>query len=393
MTVRRRLQFRLDKVVKRLHILAGYLIAFLNIDEVIEIIRTEDKPKQQLIARFELTDTQAEAILELKLRQIAKLEEIKILTDQDQLTAERDSLEQLLHSSRRLKNLVEKELQQVAETYGDDRRSPLVERTGAQALSETDLITTEPVTVVLSEKGWIRCAKGHEFDPQSLQFKSGDGFKCAVRGKSNQQVLLFDSTGRCYALRAHTLPSARSQGEPLSGRLNPPSGAFFEGLLIGDEHQKVLIASDAGYGFITKLSVLHTKNKAGKAILLMPIGARMLPPYMVTDTEEVAGEILVVAVSNEGRLLVFSLTDLPELARGKGNKMISIPPTRLQSREEFMQSFALLQPDQVLKIFSGKRHVTLKTADIEYYRSERGRRGNKLPRGFQKVDRIEVAAQ
>ena len=389
-TVRRRLQFRLDKVVKRLHILAGYLIAFLNIDEVIEIIRTEDHPKQALIDRFELTEVQAEAILELKLRQIAKLEEIKIRGEQDQLEKERISLEKLLNSSSRLKKKVEQELQQVAETYGDDRRSPLVERGDAQAFSETDLMTTEPVTVVLSGKGWIRCAKGHELDPQNLSFKSGDSLKCAVRGKSNQQVVVLDSTGRSYALPVHTLPSARSQGEPLSGRLNPPAGAVFEELLIGEQSQKMVVASDAGYGFIAKLSDLYTKNKAGKTSLSLPKGARVLTPCMIADAEQAVTDTVVVALSNEGRLLVFPLVDLPELARGKGNKMIDIPTSRLQAREEFMQLFTLLRPEQVLRIFSGKRHTILKASDLEYYRGERGRRGKKLPRGFQKVSRIEV---
>ena len=386
-TVRRRLQFRLDKVVKRLHILAGYLVAFLNIDEVIEIIRTEDYPKQVLIARFELTDDQAEAILELKLRQIAKLEEIKIRGEQDQLAEERDSLEKLLNSSSRLKKLVEKELKQIAETYGDDRRSPLIERADAQALNETDLMTTEPVTVILSEKGWIRCAKGHELNPQKLPFKSGDSFKRAVRGKSNQPVVILDSMGRSYTLPTHTLPSARSQGEPLSGRLNPSGGAVFEELLIGDENQKVLVANDAGYGFIVRLEELYTKNKAGKAVLSLPQAARILPPCTIGDKEELS----VVAISNEGRVLIFPLADLPELSRGKGNKMINIPKARLNSREEFMCSFALLEPDQSLKVFSGKRCLSLKADDLDHYRGERGRRGRKLPRGFQKIDRIEVS--
>ena len=386
-TVRRRLQFRLDKVIKRLHILAGYLIAFLNIDEVIEIIRTEDHPKQVLIARFELSDDQAEAILELKLRQIAKLEEIKIRTEQNELDAERDSLEKLLSSSTRLKKLVEKELQQVADTYGDERRSPLVERKDAQAFSETELMTTEPVTVILSEKGWIRCAKGHELNPDNLSFKSGDRLKRAVRGKSNQQVVILDSTGRSYTLPTHTLPSARSQGEPLSGRLNPSGGAVFEELLIGNENQKVLVANDAGYGFIVTLKDLYTKNKAGKAVLSLPQAARILPPCMIESKEESS----VVAVSNEGRVLIFPLVDLPELSRGKGNKMIDITKARSNTREEFMHSFTLLEPHQILKVFSGKRHIALKTTDLDHYRGERGRRGRKLPRGFQKIDRIEVS--
>lgn len=392
-TVRRRLQFRLDKVIKRLHILAGYLIAFLNIDEVIDIIRSADKPKRALMLRLALTDTQAEAILELKLRQIAKLEELKIAAEQDQLSAERDALEQLLGSPTQLKNLLEKELRQVAQTYGDDRRSPLAERADAQVFSEADLITTEPVTVVLSAKGWIRCAKGHELDPRSLAFKSGDGFQYAVRGKSNQQLLLLDSTGRSYALPVHTLPSARSQGEPLSGRLNPPSGAVFVGLLIGDQRQKAVLANSAGYGFIIKLSDLYTKNKAGKAVLSLPAGAHLLMPCLMADTEAPAAAPWVAAVSNEGRLLVFAATALPQLVRGKGNRILEIPTARFRSQQEFMHSFTLLQSHQALKIFSGKRHITLKKTDLDYYFSERGRRGKKLPRGFQKVERMEAVVQ
>jgi len=386
-TVRRRLQYRLDKVLKRLHILEGYLVAFLNIDEVIEIIRTEDKPKQVLMARFEISDIQAEAILELKLRQIAKLEEIKIRGEQDDLAKERDSLEKILGSDTRLKTLVKKEIQAVADKYGDDRRSPLVVRNDAQAFSEADLLTSDPVTVVLSEKGWIRAAKGHDIDPVGLNYKSGDSFKFSTKGKSNQQVLLIDSTGRSYALAAHTLPSARGQGEPVTGRLNPPSGATIEGLLMGDAEQKVLLGSDAGYGFVTSFKDLHTKNRSGKAMLTLPQGAYVLPPCLVDSTEGA----LVSCISNEGRLLVFPLSELPELARGKGNKMMSIPAARVQSREEYLMSVTIMLPQQQLKVYAGKRHLSLKVSDLEHYMGERGRRGNKLPRGFQKVDSVEVA--
>ena len=385
-TVRRRLQYRLDKIIKRLHILEGYLAAFLNIDEVIEIIRTEDKPKQVLMSRFELTDTQAEAVLELKLRQIARLEEIKIRGEQDELAKERDSLEKTLGSANRLKTLVKKELEAAAEKYGDDRRSPLVIREEAQALSESDLLTTDPVTVVLSEKGWIRAAKGHDVDAHALNYKSGDAYKFSVQGKTNQNALLLDSTGRSYALASHTLPSARGQGEPASGRLNPPSGAEFCGLLMGDDTQKILLASDAGYGFITELGNLYTKNKAGKAVLSLPKGSRVLPPCTI-DTMDA----YVTVVSNEGRLLIFSLADLPELARGKGNKMLSIPSARVQSREEFVCAVAVIHSTQKLTVYSGKRHTVFKMADLDHYRSERGRRGHKLPRGFQKVDSIAVS--
>ena len=385
-TVRRRLQYRLDKVLKRLHILEGYLAAFLNIDEVIDIIRTEDKPKQILMERFNLTEIQAEAILDLKLRQIAKLEEIKIRSEQDELAKERDSLSSILGSATKLKNVVKKELQQAVNDFGDDRRSPLVARAEAQALSETDLLTSDPVTVIISEKGWIRAAKGHEVDPESLNYKSGDGYKISARGKSNQHALLLDSTGRSYAIPAHTLPSARGQGEPVSGRLNPPSGAVFSGLLMGSDDQRVLVASDAGYGFVVTLGDLYTKNKAGKALLTLPKGAKVLSPSLISDDKEA----LVVAISNEGRMLLFPITDLPELSRGKGNKMLSIPSARVQAREEFVIAVGLLTEGQQLTVYSGKRHVSFKLSELDHYRGERGRRGHKLPRGFQKVDRIAI---
>ncbi|MFT6220760.1 MAG: topoisomerase-4 subunit A [Candidatus Endobugula sp.] len=385
-TVRRRLQYRLDKVLKRLHILEGYLAAFLNIDEVIHIIRTEDKPKQVFMERFGVTDIQAEAILELKLRQIAKLEEVKIRGEQDELATEGQWLEGILASATKLKNLVRKELETIAEKYGNDRRSPIVVRGEAQALSEMDLLTSDPITVVLSEKGWIRSAKGHDVDPTSLSYKAGDAYMFSAKGKTNQNALLIDSTGRSYALASHTLPSSRGQGEPASGRLNPPSGAIFTGLLMGAEKQRVLIASDAGYGFVTELGSLYTKNKAGKALLTLPKGARVLPPFIIDD---VAGAY-VAAASNEGRLLIFPLSDLPELARGKGNKMLSIPGARVEAREEFLISVAVIHSKQKLTIYSGKRHTTFKMADLEHYKGERGRRGHKLPRGFQKVDAIAV---
>src|SRR5690554_954423 len=285
-TVRRRLQYRLTKVLERLHILDGLLIAILNIDEVIHIIRTEDKPKLVLMERFALTDTQAEAVLELKLRHLAKLEEMKIRGEQDELAKERDVLEGLLGSDRKLKTLIKKELKADAEQYGDDRRSPLVQRAEAQAFSETDLIASEPVTVVLSKHGWVRAAKGHEVDPEALQYKSGDGFKLAARGKSNQMAVFLDSTGRTYSLPTHTLPSARGQGEPLTGRLAPPSGASFEAVLLANDKQQVLMASDAGYGFITSVGDLQSKNKAGKSALTLPKGARVMPPLFINNAEE-----------------------------------------------------------------------------------------------------------
>ncbi|WP_439133209.1 DNA topoisomerase IV subunit A [Pseudomaricurvus sp.] len=385
-TVRRRLQHRLSKVEERLSRLAALMIVFLNVDEVIHIIRTEDHPKPVLMERFDLTETQAEYILETKLRQLARLEEMKIKEEQAALEKEREDLKQTLDSARRLKTLVKKELLAAADMYGDDRRSPIVSRSEAQAFSETDLLGSDPVTVVISDKGWIRAAKGHDVDPVALNYKSGDKFKISVQGKSNQSVMLLDSTGRSYALGAHTLPSARGQGEPITGRLNAPSGATFEGVLMGNDEQRVLLASDAGYGFVGKISDLYTKNKAGKAALTLPKGGRVMPPLVIKDPET----DLLAAISNEGRLLVFPVNELPELARGKGNKIMNIPSARVQSREEFVVALKVIAAGEQLVMYSGKRHLTLKGNDLDHYRGERGRRGNKLPRGFQNVDAAEV---
>ncbi len=385
-TVRRRLQHRLDWVDRRLHLLDGLLIAFLNLDEVIHIIRTEDHPKKVLMERFNLSEDQANYILDTRLRQLARLEEMKIRSEQEDLQKEKENLEGLLGSARRLKNLIRKELLEVAEEFGDDRRTPLVQREEAQAFSETDLLTSDPVTVVLSERGWIRSAKGHEVDANSLNYKSGDQFRFSAKGKSNQNAVLLDSSGRAYSLPAHQLPSARGQGEPVTGRLNPPSGASFEGLLMGTEKQKVLLASDAGYGFVTSLNDMYSKNKAGKATLTLPKGGRVLPPVVF---DEVEGSWLI-AISNEGRMLVFPVAELPKLSRGKGNKIIGIPSARLQAREEFVVSLNIVNESQALQVFSGKRHLTLKFKDLEHYCGERGRRGNKLPRGFQNVSSASI---
>ncbi len=385
-TVRRRLEHRLEKVNKRLHLLDGLLIAFLNIDEVIHIIRTEDEPKAELMKRFELSEVQADFILDTKLRQLARLEEMKIRGEQDELAKEREQLEKVLGSENRLKTLVKKELIADAEEYGDARRSPIVERSAAQALDETALISAEAITVVLSEKGWIRAAKGHDIDPTSLSYKAGDGFKAAARGKSNQLVSFLDSTGRAYSLQAHTLPSARGQGEPLSGRVNPIAGASFESALMGADSELLLLASDAGYGFVASMADLQSRNKAGKAVLKLPAGARVLNPATVGDYDK----DLIAAVSNDGRLLVFALADLPQMSRGKGNKIIGINSAKFALREEFMVGAAVLAEGSSLTLYAGKRHITLKPADLEHYRGERGRRGNKLPRGFQRVDKMEV---
>ena len=384
---RRRLDYRLQKVEKRLHLLDGLLIAFLNIDEVIHIIRTEDEPKAALIERFGLSDTQAEYILDTKLRQLARLEEVKIRAEQEELAQEKAELELLLGSEARLKTLVKKELKATAEEFGDDRRSPLTERGEAQAFNEKDLMTAEPITAVLSDKGWLRAAKGHEIDPVSLSYKSGDKFLSAARGKSNQNVFLQDTTGRYYALPGHTLPSARGQGEPATGRLKMPPGALFTDVVMGADEQKILMGTDAGYGFVAKIGDLFTKNKAGKAVVSIPKGARILSPQMINTDNA-----LVAAVSNEGRMLVFPIADLPELARGKGNKIINIPGSRLQSREEFVVDYGIIPEGGSLVVHSGKRYLVMKEKDLEHYRGERGRRGHKLPRGFQKVDRLDIEA-
>lgn len=387
-TVRRRLQFRLDKVEKRLHLLEGLLVAFLNLDEVIHIIRTEDQPKPVLLARFELSELQADYILDTRLRQLARLEEMKIRGEQDELAKERERLLALLGSEAKLKKLVRKELIADAETYGDDRRSPIVARAEARALSENELLPSEPVTVVISEKGWARCAKGHDIDATGLSYKAGDGFRAAAAGRSNQYAVFVDSTGRSYSLPAHSLPSARGQGEPLTGRLTPPPGASFECVLLPEDEALYVIASDAGYGFVVKGEDLQAKNKAGKSLLSLPAGAQVVAPRPLKSRDQ----DWLAAVTTEGRLLVFPVRDLPQLGKGKGNKIISIPGDRVASREEYLTDLAVLPPGATLVLQAGKRTLSLKADDLEHYKGERGRRGNKLPRGFQRVDALLVEA-
>lgn len=385
-TVRRRLQFRLDKVEKRLHLLEGLLVAFLNLDEVIHIIRTEDQPKPVLMARFELSELQADYILDTRLRQLARLEEMKIRGEQDELAKERERLLALLGSEAKLKKLVRKELIADAETYGDERRSPIVARAEARALSENELLPSEPVTVVISEKGWARCAKGHDIDATGLSYKAGDGFKAAAPGRSNQYAVFIDSSGRSYSLAAHSLPSARGQGEPLTGRLTPPPGVSFECVLLPDDEALYVIASDAGYGFVVKGEDLQAKNKAGKALLSLPAGARVVAPRPLANRDQ----DWLAAVTTEGRLLVFPVRDLPQLGKGKGNKIIGIPGDRVASREEYLTGLAVLPEGATLVLQAGKRTLSLKSDDLEHYKGERGRRGNKLPRGFQRVDGLHV---
>ena len=385
-TVLRRLNHRLEKILDRLHILEGLLIAFLNIDEVIHIIRTEDRPKPVLMKRFELSDRQAEAILDLRLRQLAKLEEQKIRGEQSELDAERETISKIIASKSRLKTLIKKELLEDAKTFGDDRRSAIVQRDEAKAFSEKDLMTTEPVTLVLSVNGWIRAAKGHDIRGDELNYRTGDSFLCEARGKSNQTAVFLDSTGRTYALAAHTLPSARGQGEPLTGKINPPTGATFKGVLLDEGDTQYLIASTAGYGFIGSVSDMISKNRAGKAYLSVPAGGESLAPARVDDIESQ----YIAAFTSQGRLLVFPAADLPQLAKGKGNKMINIPTPLFKAGEEKLAFMAVMSEADSLKVLSGKRHLNLSMKDLAHFQGERARRGLKLPRGFQKVDDVEL---
>lgn len=386
MTVRRRLQYRLDKVLARLHLLEGLLVAYLNIDEVIEIIRNEDDPKRELITRYALSEKQAEAILEIKLRQLAKLEEFKIRAEQDELHKEREQLEKLLGSERRLNTLLKKEILADAAKYGDERRSPLVERAEAKAMTERDLLPSEPITVVLSDKGWVRHAKGHEVDAATLSYKSGDSYLDSAKGKSNQQAVFIGSDGRSYSLESHSLPSARSQGEPVTGRLNIAAGTSIRHVLMSENEDLWLMGSDAGYGFICKFEDLLSKNRSGKAMLTLPNAAEVMPPQLVTDLKEND----IVAITNEGRMLVFPVNELPLLVKGKGNKIINIPSARSKAREELLSHLIVIPLGASLTLFAGKRKLFLKPQDIDNFRSDRGRRGGLLPRGLQRVTAIEI---
>ncbi|MCG5515806.1 MULTISPECIES: DNA topoisomerase IV subunit A [unclassified Ectothiorhodospira] len=381
-TVRRRLQWRLDKVLKRLHVLEGLLIAYLNIDEVIRIIREHDAPKPVLMERFGLTDIQAEAILELKLRHLARLEEMKIRGEQDELEQERDHLQSVLGADARLRGLVRDEIEADAEKFGDDRRSPIVQRAAAQALDESALVPAEPLTVVLSKMGWVRAAKGHEVDAQGLNYKSGDAYQSDTQGRSNQQAVFLDSTGRTYALAAHTLPSARGQGEPISGRLSPPDGARFVGVMMGAGEDLYLMSTDHGYGFICRLEDMISRNRAGKAVITVPQGASVRHPMRVRDPQHQ----YLAAATTDGYLLLLPLSELPCMPRGKGNKIINVPAARLKAGEEFLADLTLLDAGDSLTVVAGKKFKTLKPDEWREYLGERGRRGTKLPRGFQKVD-------
>ena len=386
-TVTRRLEHRLDQVVDRLHILEGLLIAFLNIDEVIHIIRTEDEPKPVLMSHFKITGTQAEAILDIKLRFLARLEEMKIRGEQEELDEERQKLETILGSKQRLKTLVKKELLEDAELYGDERRSQLTEREAAQALREEDLVPSEPCTVVLSKSGWVRAAKGHEIDATTINYKAGDEYQHAAKGRSNQQAVFLDSSGRAYSLPAHTLPSARSLGEPLTSRFTPADGGQFLYAISGDSEQKLVLASTWGYGFVTETSNLHSKMKAGKAMVSLPGDAIPVAPAVISSKQADT----VVCVTSDGYLLAFPLADLPALAKGKGNKLINIPPKRLKGGEEHMVGMVVIAEGEEFLVWAGQRYMRIGKKDLEHFRGERAKRGHKLPRGFQRVTQIEVA--
>jgi topoisomerase-4 subunit A len=404
-TVRRRLQHRLDKVARRLHILDGLLIVYLNLDEVIRIIRREDEPKPVLMKRFKLSDEQAEAILETKLRHLAKLEEMKIREEQKKLSEEREELEGILASKARLKKLLRSEIEEDAKEYGDDRRTQIVEREAAQAIDESELLANEPVTVVLSSGGWVRSAKGHDIDPATLSYKTGEAFQAAARGRSTQLAVFIDSTGRTYSLPAHTLPSARGQGEPLSGRLDPPDGARFAGVLIGEPEDLWLLVTDAGYGFTVRLKELHSRNRAGKAILKLTEGALVLPPCPVPLAEghvappaaegesppalPPAVDARVALVNSEGRLLLLPASEVPELPRGKGNKLFGIPTKKAVSREETLVAASIVAGGGSLVVTSGERQMTLTPADLKDYAGERAQRGALLPRGWRTVERLK----
>jgi len=383
-TVRRRLQYRYDKVVDRLHILEGLLAAFLNIDEVIDIIRTEDKPKPVLMQRFSISDRQAEAILELKLRHLAKLEEMKIRGEQEALEQERQRLELLLNSDARLKTLVKNELKADAEEFGDARRSPIVEREVAKAIDQSELVPSEAITAVLSTQGWVRAAKGHEINPRELNYKSGDSYCAFARGKSNQMLIALDSTGRTYAVPSHKLPSARGQGEPLTSSVTPPNGAIFKSVMMGKDQDQYVMFSDAGYGFICQIENMLTKNKKGKATLSVPNGAESLPALKVNNPQD---DFLAV-VTTAGYLTIYPVTELPELAKGKGVKLINIPSALLKDRSEYVLGATIFRKGQHVLVHAGKRYLRLKGQDIEHYMGERGKRGRKLPKGFQAVKAI-----
>ncbi|NUR22650.1 DNA topoisomerase IV subunit A [Frateuria sp.] len=386
-TVTRRLTHRLGKVERRLHLLEGLHIAYLNLDEVIRIVRSEDEPKPVLMKRFKLSEEQADYILETKLRQLARLEEMKIEAERNQLEEERARINVLLKSPAKLKGLIKEELRADAAKYGDARRSPLIEREVAQALDESALVASEPVTVVLSQKGWIRAAKGHDVDAEGLNYREGDGLLAAVKARTTQQVAVIDSTGRSYSTPAHTLPSARGNGEPLTGRFSPPAGASFDALAAGDNDARLILATDFGYGFVTRFEALTGRNKAGKQIISLTEGSRILAPQASADP----ARDRIVVVTTEGHLLMFSVAELPELDKGKGNKLIEVPKARLASGEERVVGVAVVAEGKgEVTLYAGQRKLTLRWNDLVEYGGNRATRGGLLPRGLRRVERIET---
>ncbi len=385
-TVRRRLEWRLDKVDKRLHVLEGLLIAFLNLDEVIRIVRTENEPKPVLMKTFKISEIQAEAILETKLRHLAKLEEMKIRTEQEELSQEKQGLEKLLGSERRIKTLIKNEILEDAEAYGDDRRSPIVSRDAAKALDETDLVPSESLTVVLSQRGWVRAAKGHDVDVNGLSYKSGDEFQMMTQGKSNQSVVFIDSFGRSYATVAHSLPSARGQGEPLTGRFKTAAGAEFISCAMGSDEDLYLLSTSHGYGFVCRFADMMTRNKNGKALISISSGASLNPATTIADIDNDN----IVSITSEGYVGLLDIKSIPQLSKGKGNKIQGVPPKRLKSGEESVSFVACLSGKQKLVVHSGKKYKTMSLGELEEYRIERGKRGRKLPRGYQNVTGIEI---
>jgi topoisomerase-4 subunit A len=383
-TVTRRLNHRLQKVERRLHMLEGLLVAFLNLDEVIHIIRTEDEPKPALIARFGLSEEQTEYILETKLKQLARLEEMKIRGEQEELAKERDKILAILDSKAKLKKLIRDELVADAKKFGDDRRSPLVQRGAAQAIDETELVPSEPMTVVLSEKGWIRAAKGHDMDPSTLSYRDGDALLGSVRARSTQQVAFLDSEGRAYSTLIHTLPSARGNGEPLTGRFSPAPGSAFMTLASGENNTRFVLASTHGYGFVTRFENLTGRNKAGKAMLNLTSGSKVLTPAVVANPETDR----IVAVTSSGNLLAIAASDLPELDKGKGNKIIDIPKAKLAT--ERVVAVVSVAPGNTLLVRSGQRTMNLSFKDLDTYLGTRATRGHLLPRGWQKVEGLAV---
>ncbi len=388
-TVTRRLNFRLGKVNARLHILDGLLIAYLNLDEVIRIVRSEDHPKPVLIRRFKISDEQAEAILETKLRNLAKLEEMKIREEQNKLATERAELETILKNKAKLTRLVRDELIRDAEEYGDERRTKLIEREEAKAISETELLTSEPTTVVLSRLGWVRAAKGHDIDVRSLSYKTGDEFQAAARGRNLQQAVFIDSTGRAYSVDAHQLPAARGYGEPLSGRVDPPDGATFAAVLIGDPGDKWLLASDAGYGFAVQLSELYARNKKGKSVLRVPEKAHVLPAQPLGSSKDA----LAVLVNNDGEVLALPVAQIEEMSSGKGQNLYGIPGKKSADRDEYLVAMAVVSPGEILTVHSGNSApMKVRFEELKAFQDRKGQRRQRFSRAYKQIDRLEVAA-